>query len=150
MGEGLVNVKLDSDDSGLVSYSEFSAFVNEGTGGHSQRNARSALLKAVLRKIKRAAGRRGADLRAPFTKFDADGNGFLDKDEFEYAIRDLGVFLSEKELNTLFYFFDGDKNGKIEYGEFLFAFFNRRAIVKQWEKQSGRHKFLDHLEAKRR
>ena len=132
--------KLDSDDSGLITYAEFSAFVHEGGSNRQDASGRkSALVKSILRKIKKLVGSKNLDMRSPFVKFDIDGNGFLDKDEFEYALRDLGVSLTDKELDAMFQFFDRDDNGKVEYGEFLFVFFNRRSLVKQWAKQARRY-----------
>ena len=65
----------------------------------------------------------GGDLRLfniqrAFHKFDADGSGELDREEFEKAMFFLGLRLSSKELHALFQVADADGSGNIDLDEF--------------------------------
>lgn len=56
-----------------------------------------------------------------FEKFDADGDGYIDRTEMASAIRMMGFDdLSIDDVETLIDQMDTDKNGLIEYKEFRF------------------------------
>lgn len=59
------------------------------------------------------------ELRATFNHFDRDGNGRIDRGEFEQLIRALGGSLSSEELEQGFAAIDGDGNGTVDFAEFL-------------------------------
>ncbi|KAF6030144.1 LRRC74B [Bugula neritina] len=50
-----------------------------------------------------------------FKKFDVDGNMSLGNNEFRQALEDLGIKLSEDELETLIGELDKDGDGEINY-----------------------------------
>lgn len=52
-------------------------------------------------------------------EFDANGNGFLEKLEFEEFLRKMGAFLSTQELRVVFESFDINRDGLISYQEML-------------------------------
>merc|ERR1711871_1019684 len=55
-------------------------------------------------------------LRKMFEYADKDGNGTLDQDEVQAALKDLGFhFLGEKEVSTIVGRADADKNGVIDF-----------------------------------
>ena len=54
-----------------------------------------------------------------FQEFDANGNGFLEKLEFQEFLISMGVFLSTQELRVVFDSFDTNSDGKISYPELL-------------------------------
>lgn len=53
-----------------------------------------------------------------FAKFDTDGSGALDFDEFRQTLSSLEVMLSEPEARALFEHYDMDGSGSIEFQEF--------------------------------
>lgn len=50
---------------------------------------------------------------------DDDGSGFLDKQEFNKALRDYRVSVTPDEANKLFSMFDLNRDGSISYDELL-------------------------------
>ena len=52
-------------------------------------------------------------------EFDTNGNGFLEKLEFEEFLRKMGAFLSTQELRVVFESFDINRDGLISYQEML-------------------------------
>ncbi|KAG5189886.1 polcalcin Nic t 1-like protein, partial [Tribonema minus] len=71
------------------------------------------------------------DLRIPFRRFDADGDGVLSLTEFGDALAALNAGLTAQHLLALFKHFDPNGSGTINSGEFLWAFFNRRRLLRQ-------------------
>lgn len=59
---------------------------------------------------------------------DDNGNGKLDKREFDEVLRLVGVFLSSQEIGLLFKRFDLSGDGAISYDEFLTV-----VKVREWE-----------------
>ena len=51
--------------------------------------------------------------------FDVNGDGVLDKIEFEEFTRQMGVFLTTQELRVVFDAFDLNKDGRVQYSELL-------------------------------
>lgn len=54
-----------------------------------------------------------------FKIIDDNSNGFLDKNEFEKALKDYRVQTTPQEANVLFNCFDINRDGQISYDEFL-------------------------------
>jgi Ca2+-binding EF-hand superfamily protein len=57
-------------------------------------------------------------LRQEFDRFDADGNGWIDEDEFAALVRALGVTFTPEKVAIAFMAIDVNGNGRIEFGEF--------------------------------
>ena len=57
-------------------------------------------------------------LREEFDRFDADGNGWIDEDEFAALVRSLGVTFTAEKVAVAFMAIDVNGNGRIEFGEF--------------------------------
>ncbi len=60
----------------------------------------------------------GVNIRKAFHKYDLDGNGTIDRSEFEGLLRDLGSKPSAWKVDEVFSKVDTDKSGKISYDEF--------------------------------
>merc|ERR1712137_236567 len=59
------------------------------------------------------------ELRNAFDVFDADGNGFIDRDELKVVMTQLiGKGLTDEELDAMMKEADTDKNGQIDFEEF--------------------------------
>ena len=54
-----------------------------------------------------------------YKKFDTDGNGTIDIEEFVHSIHEMEIKASEAEIKLLFGFFDKDNSGDIDYNEFV-------------------------------
>jgi Ca2+-binding EF-hand superfamily protein len=78
------------------------------------------------------------DLRSVFSDFDRSGNGQLSIEEMQAAFLALGVKLDQQALVALFNHFDPNGSGEVSSGEFVWAFFNRRGLVRQWRRKSDR------------
>ena len=76
-----------------------------------------ALLMA--RASEQAVGLRA--LRLLFKKFDRNGNGSLEANEFKEAMASFGVPLNELETTQCLKYFDTNKDGKLSFNEFLGA-----------------------------
>lgn len=59
-----------------------------------------------------------ATLKREFDRFDADKNGFIDRDEFAALVKSLGVELSEDKVGVAFRALDVNGNDRIEFNEF--------------------------------
>ena len=112
--------RFDNDGNGEIQYGEFIKFARDGGGsGGGGGGGDLASLESKLRKILKKAEAEGIQLEESFEHFDKDGNGFVDRGEFETALRELHFKPSKAELKMLMKRFDNDGNGEIEYGEFI-------------------------------
>ena len=57
-------------------------------------------------------------VKEAFNKFDIDNSGYLDKSEFQKALQELDVELTEDDFETLYKDVDDDSNGNIVEAEF--------------------------------
>ena len=62
----------------------------------------------------------------------AAGDKKLDREELKYGLRDYGVALSDRELDTVLSAFDKNKDGRIDFDEFL-----RGIRVRGWGTRVG-------------
>lgn len=62
------------------------------------------------------------ELMDAFSFFDKDGNGFIDKEEFQKILSSGMVDYSEEEMENLFELVDENQDKKIEYKEFVKLF----------------------------
>jgi Ca2+-binding EF-hand superfamily protein len=60
-------------------------------------------------------------MRETFNKFDRNGNGKLELDEFEAALNSYGMFLKKYEAQALIKYFDKDGDKCINFHEFIGA-----------------------------
>jgi Ca2+-binding EF-hand superfamily protein len=58
-------------------------------------------------------------IRQVFDEIDGDSSGCLDRDEFQRALRQLGVYLSRKIFDRLMRVIDEDHSGTVDYHEFI-------------------------------
>ena len=58
-------------------------------------------------------------IKGVFDQFDADGNGTLDREEFETFLKAIGKELSQDAINAAFATADADLNGVIDFKEFV-------------------------------
>ncbi|XP_012520381.1 PREDICTED: calmodulin-like protein 5 [Propithecus coquereli] len=88
--------KLDSNHDGTISFPEFLAELGKKVQGSGSEQ----------------------DLRATFRAFDLDGDGHISVDELRQAIAQLGVQLSQEELDALVREADTNQDGQVDFEEF--------------------------------
>ena len=54
-----------------------------------------------------------------FFRFDKDHSGDISREEFKIGLKETGLKMTQKQLDTLIEYLDVDNNGKIEYSELL-------------------------------
>ena len=54
-----------------------------------------------------------------FQQFDTNGDDYISKDEFRNALDNMGIRLTQDDIEVLFMFVDLDGTGVIEYQEFV-------------------------------
>lgn len=70
------------------------------------------------------------ELRAAFSKFDKNKNGFLEFEEFATAMKTLGEPLSDDELKSLMTSADLDGDGRINIdGENIFSYYLLEELI---------------------
>ncbi|XP_058529451.1 calcyphosin-2 isoform X2 [Ochotona princeps] len=87
----------------------------------------SLILKAIQDALKEKLHKRGVriltGLGKYFQQLDKEGDGLLDKSDFQQALKVFHFEISEKDFESLWFILSGDGNGKVDYGEF------KRAII---------------------
>ena len=77
----------------------------------------------LITQIKGALKKRGSSgfigLQRKFRAMDKDGSKTLSKQEFKFALQDMGLKLNDGEVYGLFEYFDLDKSGTIDFEEVL-------------------------------
>lgn len=58
------------------------------------------------------------ELRAAFDRFDTDGDGTIDADEFARLLDAIGVKMTDNEVYVGFHAIDINASGRIDFGEF--------------------------------
>ena len=58
-------------------------------------------------------------VRAIFDKYDHDGSGSIDHQEFREMLKDLGVSMTKSEFQEAITMLDNDHNGEVDFEEFL-------------------------------
>ncbi len=59
-----------------------------------------------------------AAIKEAFVRFDTDGSGLMNRQEFSHAMHTMGLRLTEDQYDVLFKKCDVDKSGEIDLGEF--------------------------------
>ena len=81
---------------------------------------------------------RSAMLKGTFERFDADGNGVLDRGEFKRMCRSIKLDAKPKQLEEYFKEIDTDKSGEIDFEEFAiwYATTTEESVLKHKIKSS--------------
>ena len=80
--------------------------------------------------------------RAMFRKYDEDGNGTLDVDEFVGAMRELGLGTTEEDAQIIFGSFDHDGGGTIDIDEFMEAYMDQWRQKKESDEHAATHDYI--------
>ena len=89
----------------------------------------------VLQKLSAASREdKNLNLKAVFKKYDTDGGGSIDREEFANVLEEFKILLTPGEINAVFKIFDPDGGGTISYIEFVYSVFNRRKFIKSVKK----------------
>eukprot|EP01050_Picozoa_sp_SAG11_P003184 SAG11_NODE_174_length_13505_cov_9.126585_13_plen_1110_part_00 len=115
--------EVDTDGSGEVDFEEFKAFyMSKQTHGVAHR------IRQKLKSVLSPAKQNFDSLRDMFDAIDIDGNGTVDKDEFTQLVRDIGLSMTDEELEETFSAVDSDGNLSIDFSEFE-TFYNSTATL---------------------
>ncbi|XP_033727376.1 neo-calmodulin-like [Pecten maximus] len=93
--------RLDADENGTVEYDEFEAFITN-----------SGFLKSLPDETDQ-------DMLAAFQVLDADGDGYITKDELTDFMSRFGEKKTEEEIQEIIKESDTNKDGRISYSEFI-------------------------------
>eukprot|EP00941_MAST-03F_sp_MAST-3F-sp1_P003919 g3919.t1 len=113
----------ERNDGGVSEAHEYMVTNKKAETDVKRRFGRS-LLEMAQQKIRAAAYTGGHDgsaamnLRKTFRRYDTSGNGELEREEFNHAIRHL-VPMTDHELDVLWRTFDVNKDGSISFNEFV-------------------------------
>lgn len=112
--------RYDADGSGFLDYGEFCGSVfGLLPSFKGDPNSRSAV-ERVRAKIAERGGLNGIrTLGRILRTMDDNGNGKLDKYELEWGLRDYGMDITGKDLDTILKAFDRDGDGQISFDELL-------------------------------
>ena len=112
----------------LCNYGEWAKnYDNQGINSNSSNKVQNKKSKTIsdpiIESLKSQLSTRGAKgfigLQRKFKIMDDDGSGHLIKEEFKKAMVEMGLLLTDSELNKLFDFFDKDKSGTISFDELI-------------------------------
>ena len=103
---------MDKDRNGNIDYREFARQFGGSSQGSSQLVSE---LTAVFRQ-------HGVNLDTAFQAFDRDGDGTIDPQEFRTGLNQLGLRLSNQQIEDTIRMMDPSGRGKIEYREFARRF----------------------------
>ena len=136
--------RFDANGNGKVDYIEFASFVaRKGSGNNPNVNPVFGVTREppgqvidkilVVLKARGVHGIRG--LGIVFRRMDNSGDRKLDRNEFQWGLKENGHVLSPSEFERIFKYFDKNNDGKIDYDEFLRAIRGdlnerRRSLIK--------------------
>lgn len=98
-----------------------------------------SVVERAMEAIRKAAANISSfklDLKQIFDQFDTSGDGLLSPEEMAEAFLSMGVKLDIHSMNAIYKHFDPNDSGGVHYGEFIWAFFNRRSLVRQWKRKT--------------
>jgi Ca2+-binding EF-hand superfamily protein len=111
--------EADSDGSGDIDFAEFSNIVLS-----LRTDAETSIFTQIIKKHKTMVQfcnftrDKLLKMRKEFDRFDADKSGQIDVKELEAALRNLGEYKNQKQVDEIMAQADVDKSGSIEFVEF--------------------------------
>jgi Ca2+-binding EF-hand superfamily protein/CRP-like cAMP-binding protein len=108
---------IDTNRSGLVDWDEFLAWYHSKVDETDGPTDEGRLKRKLVNKVSGAVEETSEWLLFLFQKYDTDGNGGLDKEEMGMVCADIGLKLTDKELDAAFKEIDDNDNGEIDFQE---------------------------------
>lgn len=136
---------VDVNGDGVVEWREFVGpavhviLCNMSEGARQAAEAQAAdeeamarLRASVVKEMMNGMTQEGLEesLRVIFEAVDADGSGRVELEELRSGLRELGMTMSEPELNCMMYMTDVDQDGKLAVGEFVPVAFDMLVTIK--------------------
>ena len=114
----MILMQFDVDGDDRITFSDFMDFIDQRVRKFSKVDS---LHTKIRQKIKKSAKKSGSakNIGAVFHAMDTDGNGTLDRNEFNEGLIDLGIELRAQELDDLIDYFDHGGNGAITWEDFV-------------------------------
>ena len=114
----MIMMRFDIDGEDRITFADFMEFIDQRVRKFSKVDK---LHTKIRQKIKKAAKKTGSakNVGAIFHAMDTDGNGSLDRNEFNEGLIDLGIELRAQELDDLIDYFDHNGNGSVSWEEFV-------------------------------
>lgn len=120
----LIYQRFDKDKSGFIDYKEFLELMNF-QNPHISKQLKiktDDLVEKIRTEIELELGPGATNsrrIKEIFADIDRDGNGTIDKSEFEKAMKKLNVRITFREIDMLYERFDADNSGFMSYNGFL-------------------------------
>lgn len=108
---------MDSNKDGKIDYAEFDAFLTRNQTSEERADVWRDRIKRVIAR----ATEKWVRVHHVFVQLDSSGDGKLSLDEFETALKQLGISVEtdHKGLRSLLAEFDANHDGQISYQEFI-------------------------------
>eukprot|EP01012_Entosiphon_sulcatum_P056417 TRINITY_DN8007_c0_g1_i1.p1 TRINITY_DN8007_c0_g1~~TRINITY_DN8007_c0_g1_i1.p1 ORF type:complete len:1333 (-),score=361.12 TRINITY_DN8007_c0_g1_i1:6-4004(-) len=143
--------RYDADGGGSIEYEEFIRYAQPSSQGEeagTSERSRAEEVERITHNLKSVLQqKRGtAALKKLFEKYDSDGSGSLDVEEFAKTLRDLGVGKGARteDLRAVFSRFDSDGSGSLEFMEFVNAVASTPAENRQTDQKKLQAAKLKH------
>ena len=125
---------IDSDHNGTLDVEEFSSFLATGDDEHfidkpisiTDSIFEQILLYLDLKKLK---------MSDAFAQMDKDGNGTLDRKEFQQAMKSIGIELGQEECRIIFISLDRNGDGDVGFDEFMLKARETRKAMRARERR---------------
>ncbi|XP_047157387.1 calmodulin-like protein 3 [Vigna umbellata] len=80
---------------------------------------KTALTPSPTAKVEHGSSRKKEELERVFSTFDKNGDGFVTKQELRESLRNIGILMTDKEVDDIVVKYDSNGDGLIDFEEFI-------------------------------
>ena len=113
----MILMQFDVDGDDRITFSDFMDFIDQRVRKFSKVDSLHTKIRQKIKSLRKKSGS-VKNIGAVFHAMDTDGNGTLDRNEFNEGLIDLGIELRAQELDDLIDF-DHGGNGAITWEDFV-------------------------------